>query len=262
MGVVKMNYKKIVKSFQSFDGETINYLMLVPESDNGSLPAVLFHPGNRCRPDDYMWLLEPLVKAGYLVFGVYQRGYGSGLPGVNDRGGKIQQKDLELALNCLKSMAEVNHSRIALIGHSNGGHMVQRLAAKEQVKCVVALSQICDWSLFISSCKDYLPDYYRQVISEFGGPPESNPEPYKERSCLHLAGDIKVPVLAIVGGDDTTTPIHLTELMYEALKESGNDKAEMVVIPNAGHFYEDYSFAGYKTSEVSEIVVNWLKENL
>jgi len=260
-----MNYKKGNLSFNSFDGKKINCLKLEPELTKlkeSSVPGVLFHPGNRCTPDDYMWLLEPLVNAGYLVLGVYQRGYGSGEPGINDRGGQIQQKDFELALNYLKSIPEVDQTRIALIGHSNGGHMVQRIAAKERVKCVVALSQICDWSLFISSCKDYLPDYYQQVINEFGGPPETNPEPYRERSCLHLASDTKVPVLAIVGGDDTTTPIHLTKLMYEALRKSGNDKAEMVVIPNVGHFYEEYSFSGYKTSEVSEKVINWLKANL
>lgn len=257
-----MTYKKSVSSFTSFDGETINYLKLLHETNKKSMPSVLFHPGNRCTPDDYLWLLGPLAEAGYVVIGLYQRGYGSGVKGINDRGGKIQQQDHQVALNYLKDMPEVDQTRIALVGHSNGGHMVQRLATKEPVKCVVALSQICDWGLFVSSTKEYMPDYYYQVTKEFGGSPEDNPEPYKERSCLHLADKIKIPVLAIVGSDDTTTPIHLTRLMHDALRKGGNKKSEMVVVPDVGHFYERYSFNGYKTSEVAQVVVDWLGRTL
>lgn len=250
-------------SFQSFDNTAINVLKLIPQkAQEGKVPSVLFHPGNRCTPDDYRWLLEPLCREGYLVYGIYQRGYGSGTPNVNDRGGLIQQKDMQIALQLIKQDDWSDENRIACVGHSNGAHMVQRLAAIDSFKCGVAMSQVSDWALFISSSKDYLPDYYARVIAEFGGPPETNPQPYIDRSCLHLAKDIKIPILTICGEDDALTPIHFSRMMYEELKNQGNSAAELLIIPGAGHFFEVYAFDGYLTDQVTAEVLKWLAVNL
>lgn len=250
-------------SFESFDDTIINILKLIPEEAvTGKNPSVLFEPGNRCTPDDYQWLLEPLCQAGYLVYGIYQRGYGSGTPEVNDRGGLIQQKDMQLALQLLKQDPLADVDRIACVGHSNGGHMVQQLSTKEKFKCGVAMSQISDWALFVGSSKTYLPDYYAQVTADFGGSPEINPQPYIDRSCLHLAKDILIPILAICGGDDSTTPPHLSRMMYEELKKHGNEGAELIIVPGVGHFYEVYAFNGYLTNTVAEKVLKWLMETL
>ncbi len=258
-----MSYKKEKVTFQAFDGTNINCLKLTPTLKGAlRVPAVLFQPGNRMTPDDYLWLLEPLAREGWLVYGIYQRGHGSGVPDCNDRGGPIQQQDLQLALDLVKQDDLVDTERVALVGHSNGGHMIQRLAVQESVKCLVPMSQISDWYLFVSSSQDYLPDYYKAVTEEFGGGPEENPQPYWERSCLHLAEQIAIPVLTIVGGDDTTTPPHLSRLMHEALVKGGNQRAEMAVIPGVGHFYEVYAFDGYLTKKVAQIVVDWLKKIL
>ncbi len=253
-------YGVINIEFISHDGLPIRVLSLVPEgAREGKTPAVLFQPGNRCALDGYMWLFKPLRAAGYLVYGIHQRGYGSGPDGVNDRGGPIHQEDLRRALEFLKENPLVDASRITCIGHSNGGHMVQRMAAiYGGFSRLVALSQISDWELFIRSAKTYLPDYYAKVVREFGGPPEENPAPYLERSCLHLADKITLPVLAVVGGEDTTTPPHLSRNMVDALRRAGNDRAELVVIPGVGHFFENYGFDGYKTEEVAQAVLEWM----
>lgn len=250
-------------SFKSFDDTKVNILKLIPqEIVPGKTPSILFEPGNRCTPDDYRWLLEPLCQEGYLVYGIYQRGYGSGPSEVNDRGGLIQQADMQSALLLLKQDPLADIERIACIGHSNGGHMVQRLTVLEKFKCGVAMSQISDWALFVRSSKNYMPDYYAQVTADFGGPPETNPKPYIDRSCLHLAKDIKIPILAICGGDDSTTPPHLSRMMYEELKRHGNEGAELIIVPGVGHFYEVYAFDGYLTDKVAEEVLNWLKKTL
>lgn len=249
-------------SFLSFDGETINYLKLMPSNTDHKLPAILFEPGNRMTSDDYMWLLKPLAKCGWLVYAIYQRGYGSGVPDTNDRGGPIQQLDLQHALACLRSDVDADAERIAMVGHSNGGHMIQRLAAEEKVKCLVPISQVSDWGIFVAAAKEYLPDYYKVVTKEFGGSPAEHPEPYRVRSCLHLADKIKLPVLAIVGGDDTITPPHLTRLMHEALLAAGNTQSEMIIVPDVGHFFEVYAFNGYATDLVAKIIVDWLQKTI
>lgn len=258
-----MDYVEQKIMFKSFDGVEINCKKLIPKvSNKENIPAVLFEPGNRCTPDDYMWLLKPMVESGWLVLAIYQRGYGSGEPDINDRGGPIQQKDLKLALHLLRSEEIVDISRIAMVGHSNGGHMIQRLAAEDEVKCLVPMSQVSDWARFVGGAKDYMPDYYNTVINEFNGSPEENYQVYRERSCIHLADKIKVPVLSVVGEDDTITPVHLTRNMHEAIMANGNVKAELAIIPGVGHFYEVYAFDGYKTEEVANTVVNWLQKTL
>lgn len=255
-------FKESKLSFVAVDGVQINYLRFEPEEGTDKVPGVLFHAGNRCTADDYRWICEAIAREGYVVYDIYQRGYGSGEPGVNDRGGLIQQGDFRDALQILKQDPRVDTSRIAIGGHSNGCHISLRTAAQIPVKCVFAMSQVADWSVFVSGCEKYYPDYYNQIIVEFGGSPEQNPGPYQERSNVYLADHIKCPVLNLVGGDDTVCPPHLSRMMHEALLKTGNEKSEFCVIDGVGHFYEKYAFDGYKLEETAEAVCDFLRRNL
>jgi dipeptidyl aminopeptidase/acylaminoacyl peptidase len=259
-----MGKKLFTKTYSRFssEGEKINYVLYKPE-DNSTFPSILFHPGNRLFPEDYEWLHKGLVQNGYLVMAICQRGYGSGEKGINDRAGVVQQKDLSKALKILKGLKWVQKNRIGAIGHSNGAGLCLRTAAfNKDVKCVVALSQVSDWAEFVSRTERYLPDYYNLICEEFGGRPLINPEPYKTRSCLHLADQIIVPVYIIVGAEDTITPPYLSRWMYNALISSGNKQVDFSVLEGVGHFFEKHSFSGYKTGEVLKIVLDWLKKNL
>lgn len=252
-----------LQSFKAIDGVQINYIRFEPVGGPEKVPGVLFEPGNRCTADDYRWVAEAIAKEGYVVYDIHQRGYGSGTPGVNDRGGLIQQGDYREALQIMMADPRVDTERIAFGGHSNGSHIALRTAAQIPfVKCVFAMSQVCDWSKFVSGCELYYPDYYKDVIVEFGGTPAENPGPYQERSNLYMADRIKCPVLNLVGGDDTVCPPHLTRMMHEALLKAGNDKSEYCVIDGVGHFYEKYAFDGYKLEETAEAVCEFLRRTL
>jgi len=247
--------------FESND-ENIQYLFyqLNFESD---VPTIVFHPGNRLFPEDYEWLFYPLVENGYNVMALYQRGYGSGKVKVNDRAGLIQQQDLSHAISTVLNMNNVNSNRIGLIGHSNGAGMALRLSAKNSIiKCVVSMSMISDWEEFVKRLEHHLPDYYAKVCQHLGGCPEINPKAYKERSCIHLANNIKIPVLFISGDDDAITPTYQSTWMYEKLIKAGNKQSEFLTVQGAGHFYEKYSFSGYKTNYVARGIVSWLEKVL
>ncbi len=254
--------KESLESFAAVDGVVINYLRFEPEGGPEKVPGVLFEPGNRCTADDYRWIAETIAREGYVVYDIHQRGYGSGTPGVNDRGGLIQQGDFRDALQILRRDPRVDPARIAIGGHSNGCHISLRTAAQFPVKCVFAMSQIADWGIFVSGCEKYYPDYYNEIIKEFGGTPQENPGPYQERSNLYLADHIKCPVLNLVGGDDTVCPPHLSRMMHEALLKTGNDRSEFRIIDGVGHFYEKYAFDGYKLEETAAAVCEFLKRTL
>lgn len=252
---------KISSSFDS-NGEKINYLYYMPDKE-GPHPAVVFHPGNRLFPDDYEWLYSRLLQKGYAILALYQRGYGSGDDSINDRAGLIQQKDLERAFQVLRQMDGIQKDRIGLIGHSNGAGMSLRLAASNKdVKCAVSMSMISDWGEFVKRLQEHLPHYYKSVCEHFGGNPNENPRAYELRSCIHLADKIDIPVLFVSGNDDAITPTYQTTWMYDRLVETGNKHAKLYIVKEAGHFYEKYSFSGYKTKEVGRTIANWITEVL
>lgn len=267
-----IQFKESLESFVAPDGVKINYLRFVPEDidERGKAPGICFQPGNRCTADHYRWICEAIAREGYVVYDIHPRGYGSGTPAENDRGGPIQQADFRQLLDILREDPNVDPARIAIGGHSNGGHITLRTAALDDaesrgvppLKGVFALSQVADWARFVGGAKYYYPDYYELIVEEFGGAPEENPQPYLDRSSVHLADKIKCPVFNLVGDDDTTCPPHLTRSMYEALLASGNDKAELFTISEVGHFYEKYSFDGYKLEETAMAVVDFLKRTI
>ena len=65
-------------------------------------PTALILPAGKCFPEDYNWISGTLCRRGYLVYGLYQRGYGSGIPEVNDNAGPIQKQDMRDAFHCMK----------------------------------------------------------------------------------------------------------------------------------------------------------------
>lgn len=244
-------------SFAS-NGEEINYLYFKPNK-TGTYPAIVFHPGNRLFPEDYEWLHKKLVQKGYAVFALYQRGYGSGKNGINDRAGLIQQNDFAKAVQVLQQMEDIQNDRIGLIGHSNGAGMALRIAAiNQEIKCVVSMSMISDWGEFVKRLEHHLPDYYKTVCEHFKGSPNENLQAYEERSCIQFANQIHIPVLFVSGNDDVITPTYQTTWMHEALLESGNKSSKLYIVNEVGHFYEKYSFSGYKTEEVGNTIADWI----
>ena len=256
--------KRTNEQFVSSDGISFYLRCLVPfHVKERNTPTVLLHPAGTCMPDDYSWITNMLCRRGFLVYTLFQRGYGSGPPEENDRGGLQQQQDLREAFQFVKQQPLVDPERIVCIGHSNGAHMIQRLAVLEDFACGVAMSQLSDWNTHCRVSKEFIPDYYyNRALKWYNGSPEENPEEYLSRSCLHLADQIKMPILAITGDRDNITPPHWGRLMTEALQRAGNTRSEFISVHKAGHFFENFGFYGDQRAEVAEIVADWLDKIL
>lgn len=253
--------KKTTEQFITSDGMVMYLQCFVPfHYKERNTAAALIVPGGQCAPEDYNWISSTLCRRGYLVYSIYQRGYGSGAPRVNDHAGERQLQDLKEAFEFVKGQPLVDQDRIVVIGHSYGADMVQRLALEKKFACGVVLSQLSDWLTYAKYAKEFLPDYYRRACEKYGGDPFEHPEGYILRSTLQHADKIKVPMLAITGDRDNITPAVWAEKMTRALNAAGNTKSKCVVVENAGHFFEHFGFHGDQRAEVVDIIVEWLNE--
>ena len=251
--------KKTTVSFTAKDGTAFYMQCYIPfHTKERKTAAAMILPAGKCFPEDYNWISGLLCRKGYLVYALYQRGYGSGIPEVNDNAGPVQKQDMRDAFHFVLEQPMVDPKKVVVIGHSNGASMMQQLAAEEDFACGVALSQLSDRLAYAKIAKDFEPGYYKRADTMYHGNPFDHPEGYIERSCLHLADKIKIPILAITGDRDFITPSVWAERMTKALNEAGNTRSEFVAIEDAGHFFEHYGFHGDQRTEVAEIIVVWI----
>jgi dienelactone hydrolase len=91
-----------------------------------------------------------------------------------------------------------------------------------------------------------------------GVPPEADPRPFRERSPIHYAGDIKVPVLFIVGAQDWVNPSYHCTDMADALRSAGNQDVSVEIIDEVEHFFCQRHFLGYRFDAVTGPALGWL----
>ncbi len=81
---------------------------------------------------------------------------------------------------------------------------------------------------------------------------------------VELAPYLKVPVLGLYGGQDTSIPLDHVEQMRAALKAAGNTTSEITVYPEAPHaFYADYrpSYRKAAAEDGWKRMQEWLKKH-
>ncbi|MEM8548539.1 MAG: alpha/beta fold hydrolase [Pseudomonadota bacterium] len=174
-------------------------------------------------------LAAALAGAGYAVWAPEYRRVGE--PGGGDPGTLEDISTMLAALSTLSPVA-LNTSRIALAGHSAGGHLALWAAAQQNtpagshqirpaLKGVVGLAAITDLPSYA-----VLPGSCAPGTAQFmGGPPEQLAERYRELSPSKM--DFPVPVVLIQGENDAIVPLAQARALPEA---------RLHLIEDAGHF--------------------------
>jgi acetyl esterase/lipase len=184
-----------------------------------------------------------LAREGYAVWTPEYRRLGDeggGWPGTFE--------DVSRATEHLRTLAvqfPLDLGRVALMGHSAGGHLALWLAAREKlpegsalkgrgaplpVRGVVALAAISDLAEYArgsGSCNKATPEL-------MGGTPEDVAERYAQASPLALL-PLGVPVRLVHGAADPIVPVELSRRYAERAREGGDD-ARVVALEQAGHF--------------------------
>ncbi len=125
----------------------------------------------------------------------------------------------------------IDARKIAVTGHSAGGHLALWLGAEKPLplRGVVSLAGVADLR------RAYELKLSRGAVGELmGGGPDHFPERYKQGSPIERL-PLKLPVRLVHGMKDKEVPAEIGE-RYETAARALKDDARVIAVPGAGHF--------------------------
>lgn len=136
--------------------------------------------------------------------------------------------------------AEFGARRFFFFSGSMGGssNLYYALQHPDDVAALVALGAAPDAAPYAQWCRSSAPGSIQRQIGEaieqaYGGPPETNPEPYRQRSATALAGRLNMPVYYTHGEKDSLMPVDGARKFALAMR--GKPGFRYVEIPGGNH---------------------------
>lgn len=165
--------------------------------------TVLFFHGAGGNVSRYVFMVKPLVAAGYQVFMVDFRGYGKST-------GKPTHlniaKDGQMVLDYLLKRKDVKKTKLVLYGASIGTQVAANLARNNESK-VRALVLDGTVASFSDLAADHSPEAQREFIRK------NLPSPYAAKEDVKSLK--KIPVLFIHSKEDKDVPFQQAEMVYQ-----------------------------------------------
>jgi carboxymethylenebutenolidase len=230
------------KTVTYFGGNTTGYLVYPNQNQSGEkakLPAVILIHENKGLNDYIKESADLLAKNGYVVLAV-DLFNGEVVTNNQERSGELtgairENPDLAIqnmkaAVNYLKSLDNVNPSKIASLGWCFGGQQSLQLA--------------------INSKEDPLAAtiiYYGRLTND-----------------TQAISNITSPVLGIFGGGDQSISVDSVMQFQKALNDTGIIN-EIYIYPNVGHAFANPSNDNYAPTETADAwkkTLDFLKRNL
>jgi dipeptidyl aminopeptidase/acylaminoacyl peptidase len=224
--------------------------VLFTPDEGGSGPGAVLCTGRFGAVEGLTFLANALAQQGIVTLATRYRG---------PHTFTTDDRDCSGAIDYLLGLPGVQ-GPIGLIGHSRGGMCALRTAAQDPRACaVVALAPPTDMERIMLAMREYAPLRYQEFLGAFGGPPETEPEVYRQLSAVRYADRIRVPVLLICGTLDLVSPVDHCFWMRDALHAAGNHDVRVEVLNGVGHFFER-GYSGYVFDVVANLGVPWLVE--
>lgn len=231
-------------------GKNILGDLYLPEGDTRDRPAVIllfgggWAMGDRAQQKGYG---ITLAKAGFVCLAADYRLSGTAK-------WPAQRDDVRTALTWLRTHTaayRINPDRIAISGHSSGGHLALMAAAQEKVAAVCAFYPATD---LVALCA--LPDGKASIEGLLG--PAPTPAQLNDASPLPQVGAGFAPLLLLTGDADTRVPHDQTLRLYERTKALGNI-AELHVFAGQPHAFDmDREMFG----AASAVMISFLKRHV
>ena len=226
---IKEFYKATTEeiSIKTPDGETLNGWLNKDKSTTPT-PLVIYFGGNgeevsTAIPDRKLYF-------GYSLAVINYRGYGhsSGIPTEENL-----FNDALLIYDKLSNRADIDETKIVVIGRSLGGAVATYLASKRKLTGVVLVTP---FGSALEVARDMYPLLPMELILK-----------YKFNS-ISLAPSIDIPLLVLVAENDRIIPIKHAENLYTNWGAVNNKtKKDFIIIKALGHnsivFSRDYWFS-------------------
>jgi dipeptidyl aminopeptidase/acylaminoacyl peptidase len=213
------------------------------------IPAGIPDPNDR----GYTLLAEQIVPHGLAVFIFNFRGAGAS-------GGNLDMpgwaRDLKAVVDYLVALAEVDESRLCLLGFSAGAAVSVYLAAQdERVSSVAACACPAEFEFFKRGDPGSIVDHYREIGAirddNFPSSPQEWLRGFEIVKPIDYIDRISPrPLLLVHGSQDDVVDVSHARRLYA---KAGQPK-ELVIIEGAGHRLRH-------SQEAMTVVINWLKSN-
>jgi uncharacterized protein len=231
------NFTKSHVSWTS-GGQVMTGTISIPDGP-GPFPVVVVNHGHI--PSDRYWIGQdsgifgdPMAAHGFISIAPNYPGYsgsGPGQPGLTTNQ-QIAIIDMDL-VSSLLSLPQADPSRLAVVGHSQGGGVSQILMVIDpRFKAVVLHAPVSS-----DEAENARRLHDRNGSWPAAGDPAQNPDHYAHVSPRRYFATGQPPVLLVQGTLDHTIPAAHTQATYDALRAAGVP-TELKWIPGGDHDLE------------------------
>ena len=242
-------------------------------------------------------IAQALTESGYCVLRFDKRGIGESQGFFSTYAQPEVISDLTNALDFLKLQPEIDKSRIAVLGHSEGGFYASYLAALDSdIRACIVLSARSSLNPLRDNCRK-LNTFIKKVVPDDEEYLQSAIAIVKQnREIIKGKGDwitimgkrvftkkmslenkynpidtmkkVKIPVLISHGRKDDINSIEEAKELGDALAEAGNDNFTMIYFGQLDHFFgpvvknppvRDHVEVD---AEALKSITNWLDKNI
>lgn len=228
--------------FDARDGVELQGLLYLPSGNHlaGKPPVVVqVHggPTGQSRPN-FRAIEQYLANNGIAVFAVNVRGstgFGKTYARLDNQEKRLDSvRDLVDTVAFLSQDARLNANRIAVMGGSYGGYMVNAVLGSYPgvFDAGVSIVGVSDW---VRALQEASPGLKASDRIEYGDIREERWQRfYAENSPINNAGNISVPLLVSHGANDPRDPVTESDRIVSAVRANGNDVIYMR-FPDEGH---------------------------
>ena len=219
--------------------QTVHGFFVTPDDSGGPFPVLMFVHGGPTWLDLDRWQpeVQAYVDAGFAVGMVNYRGsigYGREWRDalIANIGGP-ELEDVNAGLADLVERGIADPDRAVIAGHSWGGYVTLLELGKhpDLWRCGVAGVPIGDYEAGYEELSPLLQEYDKALLG--GATPAEVPELMRDRNPINFAGDVVVPVLFIIGRNDSRCPYSQAMAYVDKLAE--REHPHEVYVFETGH---------------------------
>jgi dipeptidyl aminopeptidase/acylaminoacyl peptidase len=218
------------------NGQTMTGTISLPDGP-GPFPVVVVNHG--FIPPERYWIGQdsgifgdPMAAHGFISVAPNWPGYSGSGPAPADLPQIVGQLVTALDLvTAVSALPQADKSRIAFVGHSNGGGISElAMVVDPRIRAVVLQAPVS------TDMADNARMWWVQRPDSLAGlgTPDSNPDGYRHLSPRNYLASWEPPVLIVQGTVDHTIPAAWTSATYTALQQAGIE-SKLMWVPGGDH---------------------------